>query len=275
MKALQGLPALLADPLLSDVLQGRRDGLLVLDYDGTLAPFVAQRDKAWPHEGVVELLARLPARGPGRFVVVSGREAREILRLLHPARPLEVWGCHGAERLSPGQPPRIRDLTARWERALAEALELAARTAPPGSLEPKPVSLALHWRGLAADRRHALRRDIGRAWARLARETGLALRAFDGGLELRPPGMDKGLAVRVLRRENPGTSLVYCGDDLTDEDAFQVLGPSDIGVLVRALPRATAARHRIVPPGELLRFLTLWADAAGTGETRTGGSYAS
>ncbi|QLA15452.1 trehalose-phosphatase [Desulfolutivibrio sulfoxidireducens] len=256
-----GIAALFADPFLDAILAGRREGILLLDYDGTLAPFRDRRDQAVPYPGVVETLGRLPAHGPGRFAVVSGRMGAEVADFLHPARPSEIWGCHGAERLSPGGAPRIQAMPWQWEEALRRAFDLAAEAAPAGALEWKTVSLALHWRGMDTAEQQRLARHVGSLWAELARQTGLVPHAFDGGLELRPPGWDKGLAVRAMRRENPGAALVYLGDDLTDEDAFQALGPSDIGVLVRERPRLTLARYRITPPGELLGFLRVWADS--------------
>ena len=273
MSALAGLPALLADPVMADILAGRREGLLLLDYDGTLAPFAAKRDEAWPYPGVIDILARLPARGSGRFCVVSGRPAADVVRFLAPAIPLEIWGCHGAERHAPGQPSPGLEPGPSQRQALARALELARQTAPPDALEPKPLGLALHWRGLDGQARQDLEDAVGRAWEDLARETGLELHPFDGGLELRLPGQDKGRAVRTLARENPGASLVYCGDDLTDEDAFKALGPNDIGVLAQARARPSAASHRLTPPGELLRFLSLWADAAAPGQPQPGGIH--
>lgn len=274
MSGQAGLPALLMDPFVSDILAARRDGLLLLDYDGTLAPFVAKRDEAWPYPGVTDILSTLPATGSGRFIVVSGRPAADIVRLLHPATPLEIWGCHGAERLIPGQSPHVQALPSPEQAALAQALALAAGTAPPGTLEQKPVSVALHWRGQPEVTRQDLKRRIGRAWLRLAQSAGLELHAFDGGLELRLPGHNKGRPVHVLRRENPGTSLVYLGDDITDEDAFKALGPTDLGVLVRPQARPSAARYRITPPGDLLRFLALWAEAAAPGKPQPGGIHA-
>jgi trehalose 6-phosphate phosphatase len=258
---LPGIAALLADPLLTDVLAGGREGLLLLDYDGTLAPFAAQRDRAVPYPGVVDLLSLLPRQGSGRFAVASGRPAGDVLRLLAPAVPSEVWGCHGAERLVPGVAHFPPELPAAARAALDRARVLAVGIAGPDALEDKPVSLALHWRGLVPAARRELARRLRPAWNALARESGLILHPFDGGLELRLPGWDKGRAVRHMQQEYPGATLLYCGDDRTDEDAFTALGPTGLGVLVRARSRATAARYRISPPGELLRLLGAWASA--------------
>ncbi|EKO38756.1 MAG: trehalose-phosphatase [Solidesulfovibrio magneticus str. Maddingley MBC34] len=260
---LPGLEALLADPVLAEVLAGRRDGLLLLDYDGTLAPFTPRRDEARPYPGVIEILARLPKTDSGRFAVVTGRPAATAAAFLAPARPWAIWGCHGAERLVPGQPSPLGPATApetlaALDRAMALALTLAGREA----LESKPAGLALHWRGLPAEARQALEARVGPAWAELARQSGLALHPFDGGLELRLPGFHKGLAVTAMARDNPHSTLVYVGDDLTDEDAFQALGPDGVGVLAGRPDRPSAARYALAPPEELLLFLAAWAGAA-------------
>ncbi|MGH9599030.1 MAG: hypothetical protein ACRD27_04155, partial [Terracidiphilus sp.] len=71
--------------------------LLLLDYDGTLAPFRVDRFRARPWAGARELLAQIGRRGRTRMVVVSGRPAGEIAPLLELDPPLETWGLHGVE----------------------------------------------------------------------------------------------------------------------------------------------------------------------------------
>jgi trehalose-phosphatase len=271
---LPGLEALLADPALAAVLAGRRDGLLLLDYDGTLAPFTPRRDEARPYPGVIDVLARLPETGSGRFAVVTGRPAATAAAFLAPARPSAVWGCHGAERLVPGQPSPLGPATAPETRAaLDRAMALALSAAGGEALESKPAGLALHWRGVPAQAREALEARVGPAWAELARQSGLALHSFDGGLELRLPGFHKGLAVTAMARDNPHSTLVYVGDDLTDEDAFQALGPGGVGVLAGRHDRPSAARYALTPPEELLRFLAAWAGAAAPRQPQPGSNH--
>ena len=72
--------------------------LLILDYDGTLAPFRVEREQAVPYPGVREALAELQAGGHTRLVLMSGRALESLAPLvgLHP--PPEMWGSHGWER---------------------------------------------------------------------------------------------------------------------------------------------------------------------------------
>lgn len=193
-------------------------------------------------------------------MAVSGREAGEIGRFLQEAGRAEIWGCHGAQRQLPDGTTTLTPLAPRLAAALDRAGALAAEVAPVGALERKPTSMALHWRGLDGGMRQRLEARVKSLWDPLADAAGMELQTFNGGLELRLREYDKGLAVKALQRENPGAALVYFGDDRTDEDAFQALGPDGLGVLALAGWRPTAARYRITPPGELLRFLRLWAD---------------
>ena len=80
---------------------GKVTPLLLLDYDGTLAPFRVDRFLARPWAGVRELLTRIQQQGRTRMAIISGRSAHEIRPLLGIDPPFEVWGLHGAERLFP------------------------------------------------------------------------------------------------------------------------------------------------------------------------------
>ena len=127
--------------------------------------------------------------------------------------------------------------------------------------EIKPAGVALHWRGLSQESVADLRRRAQALWGPLAAAYGLELTSFDGGLELRVPGRDKGTVVRQLIAESPDHIVaVYLGDDLTDEDAFQAMPANGLGILVRPELRATAARAWIRPPEGLLEFLARWSD---------------
>nr|WP_246325274.1 trehalose-phosphatase [Dissulfurirhabdus thermomarina] len=238
---------------------------LFLDYDGTLAPFRVERDRAVPYPGVREALAEILRGGGTRLVVVSGRAVADLLPLLALDRPVEIWGAHGFERLRPDGRHEVQELPPALRNGLDAARRWAAEHLEPERFEEKPGCLAVHWRGLPADAARALEGRVREAWTPVAREAGLALRPFDGGLELRSPGWTKGSVVeRLLAEMAPGAAAAYLGDDDTDEDAFRALGPGGLSVLVRDRFRPTRARLWIRPPAELLDFLGRWACETGT-----------
>jgi trehalose-phosphatase len=92
----------------------------------------------------------------------------------------------------------------------------------------------------------------------------LMLWEFDGGMELRAAGRDKGDVVRTLEQECGDDAVIaYLGDDHTDEDAFAAVPETGAGVLVSAAFRPTAAQLWLQPPDELLMFLRRWNAARG------------
>lgn len=236
---------------------------LLLDYDGTLAPFRVERDQAFPYPGVREALEELIGLGRTRVAAVSGRVAGEVEALLGLARPLEIWGAHGWERRRADGGHEAFDIGPQAMAGLTEAARWSAERRLTERLECKQGSLALHWRDLAPAEREALEREAAPAWAAIGRRSGLEPHPFDGGLELRAPGRCKGTAVKALLEELPeGAAAAFLGDDRTDEDGFKALariaGERGLGVLVRPKWRPTAARAWLRPPGELLEFLARW-----------------
>lgn len=246
--------------------------VLMLDYDGTLAPFHADRFLAQPYAGVRELLTRIRAQAQTRLLIVSGRPAREAADMLALAPAPEVWGGHGWERLCDGELARS-PVPAAARSALERLLALRPQLEAAGALvEEKYASVALHTRGLAAPALAAVDALLARHAGTLAgspQADAVYLQAFEGGVELRARGRDKGSVVRdVLAQEATGVAVAYLGDDLTDEDAFAALAPiGAAGLALRVLtgdepapPRATAARGLLRAPTELLRWLQRWAD---------------
>ncbi|HEU4329014.1 MAG TPA: trehalose-phosphatase [Roseiflexaceae bacterium] len=237
--------------------------VLLLDYDGTLAPFRVERDQATPYPDVRDLLNMILAAGHTRLVIVSGRTASEIVRLAGLAQPVEVWGCHGAERLLPDG----SSISPELDRPAAAGLEQARRWAEQSGCaercEPKLASIAFHWRGETPEAARQLHDLVMDSWLPLTEGTGLALHAFDGGVELRVARYTKGGAVRrILAEERNDAAIAYLGDDMTDEDAFRALAHHGLSVLVRAQPRPTSAQHWLRPPEELAAFVRQWHQTA-------------
>ena len=240
-----------------------RSRILMLDYDGTLAPFVNIRDKAIPYPGVREVLAAIQAARHTRLVIVSGRAIEDLKPLLELDPLPEIWGSHGWERLLPDGTYQGLEVEDRVKECFAEARRMvlaAGQGVVPMDLEQKPASLALHWRRRDPQVVEALQVAVRKLWEPLAEAANLALNAFDGGLELGLPDKDKGSAVRtILLDADDDTMAAYLGDDRTDEDAFRAIADRGYGILVRPDFRPTAATFWLKPPDGLLEFLRYWA----------------
>jgi trehalose-phosphatase len=237
---------------------------LFLDYDGTLAPFRVERDQALPYPGVQDMLKNLLTDKTLRLVLITGRSVKDFLFLMDLKSSFEIWGSHGWERRKTDGTVEKGQLPALWNQALDRAFEDLKRKGWESHAERKFASVALHWRGFPQDEAKHMRYFIIERWSRLLGDYGLALQDFDGGIELRAPGHDKGEAVKTLLAEmGPNAMCAYLGDDRTDEDAFQAIRGKGLGVLVRENFVPTQADLWIKPPEELLEFLARWKSASG------------
>lgn len=236
--------------------------ILFLDYDGTLAPFNTDPSKAVPYPGIRERLVQLMDCPNTRLVIITGRYTRDIIPLLNLQEIPEIWGSHGLERLKPDGKYEVEQFNEQTRHYLTQAREIANSLRGEARLEEKPGCVALHWRGLRPNAIDKVIRQISHYWEKISREGSLNFKKFDGGLEVRVPGKDKGDSVRQILQEMPPDSMsAYLGDDLTDEDAFTALEGEGLRVLVRQEFRSTQADLWIEPPDELFDFLNQWLDA--------------
>lgn len=236
--------------------------VLVLDYDGTLAPFRVERLNATPYPGIRERITRLIEGGQTRIVMISGRSLDDLLTLL-TINPLpELWASHGWEHLDHNGKRHNFRLPTTACQGLAKARTRVAKLLPMAAAELKPASVAVHWRGEPRAEAAGRKLITMEAWTPIAADYNLEIHPFDEGLELRVPGRSKGTAIHDIIKHSPKNTLVaYLGDDVTDEDAFRSLPQKALGVLVRDEWRPTAANAWVRPPEGLIDFLDRWIAA--------------
>jgi len=238
--------------------------VLLLDYDGTLAPFRVNRYEARPWAGARELLTRIQRQGQTRMAVITGRPAGEIGPLLGLDTPLEVWGLHGAERIYPDGRREMEAAPSGAQQKLDELRERLRANSMGGLFEDKPNAAVMHWRGVPPHRAAAIEKRTRQLFEPLAQIDGLNLLEFEAGLELRV-GRDKGGAVEAILAETGCAGpIAFLGDDLTDESAFRsvnAVSGAHLSVLMRHKWRETNANIWLKPPEELKAFLERWLKA--------------
>jgi trehalose 6-phosphate phosphatase len=233
--------------------------LLGLDYDGTLAPFKIDPALAVPYPGVREELIKVIENPRNRVVIISGRWIKDVLKLLEFKKRPEIWGSHGLERLKSNGVYQTAPVDNQALRGLVEAGNWFTSANLSLRREQKPACLAVHWRGLNTDNHRKEIAKVTENFQRIAGKSGLLVQEFDGGIELRVPGDNKGDAIRTLISEAKENVIpVYFGDDVTDEDAFQAIKGKGAGILVRKKLRKSLADIWIKPPEELLEFLSIF-----------------
>ncbi|MGQ0658313.1 MAG: trehalose-phosphatase [Chromatiales bacterium] len=194
----------------------RRDTLMAFDYDGTLAPIVADPLQAQMRPATRQYLKEVALRYPA--VVITGRSRVDVKRFLSDIPLREVVGNHGFEAHA-AAPAHIVRRVAEWRVQLDERLGTLAGVV----VEDKRYSLAIHYRrcndaeAVAAVRHAAMSLE--------------GARLIGGKLVLNvvpAEAPNKGDALLRLCTRLASARAVFVGDDDTDEDVFTLSRPDTV-----------------------------------------------
>lgn len=229
------------EPMLPTALVG-------FDVDGVLAPIVDHADDARLTDGVRDALARLGMRT--EVAILSGRSLGDLERQFAFPSGLHVIGSHGLEERGAGDVVLDAD-----ERYTFDQLEILATKAVEAAgegawLEYKPASVVVHTRNAEPER-------VGPALEALTRLAsmidGAQVKPGHHVLELLARTASKGQALLDLARRLGRSPLVFLGDDVTDEDAFALMGDDDVSI--RVGDGASVARYRVDGPDAVADLL--------------------
>ena len=192
---------------------------LFLDIDGTLLDLARTPDQVKVPRDLIKALERLTQHLSGALAFVSGRSLDSIDRLFAPFRPAAI-GTHGGEmRAADGSVSRSQPLPD----SVRQVFTGLAGNIPGLLMEDKKSALALHYR-LAPEALPVLQSAMEKH-TRLFEAEQVQVLHGKSVVEVRRQGVDKGSAVAELVRQEPfaGRTILFGGDDATDEDVFRIL----------------------------------------------------
>jgi trehalose 6-phosphate phosphatase len=224
--------------------------LIALDFDGTLAPLVDDPEASrmtLEARGALEALTLLDGV---TVALVSGRAIESLLRV---AEPMEQWflvGSHGIEVLSPGE---SEGYVTPWlvPTGLEEGFRAVVSRYGGTRLEVKPFGVALHTRGVEESTAREAEAEAMRvcdAW-----DGDLVVRRGHGIVEASIRDAHKGDGVSALIAKTGTPEVLFAGDDVTDEDGFAALKPTDVSI--RVGEGNTRARYRVSGTQEMAAIL--------------------
>jgi trehalose 6-phosphate phosphatase len=202
------LPELMASP--------PAEVLIVTDYDGTIAPIVADPAVARPAPDAVEVLSALVPLVRG-VAVLSGRTERSLRSFL-PVPGAVLIGENGIESLTPGERSRLAGFEDRARRAVAPW--------PGVVIETKPASLSVHFRAqpeIAGELENILRDLIA--------GSGLMMIGNRMVFDIQSPRGSKVRTMCRLMREMDPAAVVYAGDSRDDARVHRFLSGASMATL--------------------------------------------
>lgn len=226
---------------------------LFLDVDGTLIDIAPSPDEVVVPPALATHLRRISTATGGALAVVSGRTVETIDQLLTPEK-FPAAGLHGGEFRDPAgtiirlpSPPALEVC-----RPLIAEL---ARRLPGVHVEDKGRAVAVHYRAVPE-----AGAEVERAVEEMAAGTSGTLTTQRGKMviELKPADAGKGQAVVRFMSHPPfaGLSPIAIGDDITDEEMFEVVNSlGGLTVRVGTADRPTAAQRYIESPDAVRDWL--------------------
>ena len=224
---------------------------LFLDVDGTLIELTNSPLGTVAGPELKTLLGQVAERLGGALALVSGRSIDSLDALFAPLR-LPAAGLHGVERRkASGAMHGASFVDAQLTQARA-ALNALVQNHPGTLLEDKGRSLAVHFR-MAPDREA----DVRHALAAILKPLGSNYHIQEGSmvLEIKPRGFTKATAINAFLAEPPfsGRTPVFVGDDLTDQDGFQIV--EDRGGISIAVGDRVRAQFHLENPASVRTWL--------------------
>ena len=240
----------MAEPLLP---QPSDDWALFLDFDGSIVELAATPDAVHVDDGLLKLLVRLQAGLGGAVAIISGRPIDQLDAYLAPHR-FPAAGLHGLERRHADATVETSPAPNDHLRAIARELQNFSQRHPGVLVEDKGATIALHYRQAPqfGDACREIVHELVDGWA-----DNLGILAGKMVYEVKPVDVDKGRALHAFMGEAPfaGRLPVFCGDDVTDEPAFNVAnGLRGVSIRVGANGE-TAARWRVADVAALCAWL--------------------
>lgn len=213
----------------------RNRALYAFDFDGTLARIVRDRRAVRLAPPIRAQLRELSRWAP--TVIISGRSLRDLRRHLDGG-VCYLIGNHGVEgvHVPAAIMRRARRVCAAWKRAIAGRLAAALRRAGV-EVEDKAYSLAFHYRTAPRRRpaRDAVRQIVSELRPRPRIVRGKAI------VNAIPPGAPhKGEALVRLMARLGAEEALFVGDDITDEDVFNLPDGRIVTVRVGRTHRSAA-----------------------------------
>lgn len=234
-----------------------RRRLLLLDYDGTLAPIVALPEQAAPSKHVTKLLASFTSDPATTCVVISGRAAKDLEKWLGRLS-LAFVAEHGFMwRTKDGTwSPHVKTTT-EWKIGVRLLMEKYVKFLPGSFIEEKTAAIAFHYRKAAhADKETYLQNLLRQLKAYSQNETPV-LQVMEGKevYEVMSSVSSKGESALEWYYKEPWDFVMAIGDDITDESMFKALSDKSMVFTIKVGSGVTTAKYRIESQKEVIELL--------------------
>ncbi|WP_024479803.1 bifunctional alpha,alpha-trehalose-phosphate synthase (UDP-forming)/trehalose-phosphatase [Cellulophaga baltica] len=251
------LSAQLLDKITDDYKTSKRR-LLFIDYDGTLAGFHNNPQKASPDEELYDLLDTISSQENTDMYLISGRDKETFTKWFLPKKynmivEHGVWISENGAEFS-----MLENVKKDWMEKILPVLESFVDRTPGSFIEEKNYSLAWHYRKTDPDFGQKRASELNTVLTSLIANDDLSVLNGNKVMEIKSSNVNKGRAAMRMYGKNDYDFVFAIGDDWTDEFMFQELPKSAVTVKVGL--QKTSAKYYVDGTKDVRKLLKRFLD---------------
>jgi len=218
--------------------------LILLDFDGTLVDFTPDAANVVPSKELLTLLQRIAEASDNQLIIITGRTHEDIDRLVGHL-PIGIVAEHGAMIRENNQWKKLLDGNSYWKQEVFPIVSRFSIISPNSFIEEKNFSLAWHYRNVETVTGKANSRALIKELQKVASRYDLKILDGKKVVEIVSKNISKGLAAQYLIKNKKYDFILSIGDDITDEDMFEVLIKNKNAFTVKIGPGPTFAKYKL------------------------------
>lgn len=229
--------------------------LLLLDYDGTLAPFSSNPDQAIPQKDLLTLLTKLSEVEENEVYLISGRSS-SWLEKHFGTLPLHLIAEHGARyKEKNGQWITEVQTHNEWKEQVHTIMQMYERRCANSSVEEKEFSMVWHYRNCNVEQGKLRAYELTNELNEYIRNRHLQVLMGNKIVEVRQSGINKGSFIKRVIEAGEYDYIFAVGDDRTDEDMFRELTNKSNTYTIKVGPEASYAQYNLHTPQMVVSLL--------------------
>lgn len=227
--------------------------LLLINYDGTLAPYKTNPDSVAPAAIIEKLLREFAADPANHVAIISGRP-KHFLDKYFGEIPIELFAEYQIWRKQPGSEwEKIKNPDRDWQRSIFNVMNFYAERTPGARIEQKEYSLVWHYRKVEKGLGELRTRELSSHLRHSIMNKDLEILEGNAILEVKPRSINKGEAAKKVLENYQPDFILAVGDDVSDEDVFENLPERAITLKIGS--GTSSARYGLSNHRQFLRFL--------------------
>lgn len=225
----------LTETRLKSVLQDygkAKKRLFFIDYDGTLAGFKIDPQKASPDKELYNLLDQLNEKEGNDIYLISGRDKETFTRWFLPKK-YNMIVEHGVWISEQGEEFKMMENVKKdWMEKIYPVLESFVDRTPGSFIEEKNYSLAWHYRNTDPDFGANRATELNTVLTSLIGNDDISVLSGNKVMEIKSSNVNKGRAALRVSAQKDYDFIFAIGDDWTDEFMFQELPEEAVTIKV-------------------------------------------